>query len=77
MEELQAERTLFDRNHKDQENYDKEYLNFVRSKMQELTCSVNGDYISFLIDIVKVVKIKRGETDIFSMRFTLPKRDNI
>ena len=45
--------------------------------MQDLTCAINGQYISFMIDIKKVVPITRGNFELISMRFTSPKMDNI
>jgi hypothetical protein len=45
--------------------------------MQELTCSINGEYVSFLMEIIKVVAIKRDKSSIISIRVGNPKRDNI
>jgi hypothetical protein len=45
--------------------------------MQELTCSVNGEYISFLVDLGKTVALKRENRDMLSFKFSNPKKDNI
>ena len=45
--------------------------------MQELTCCVNGDYISFLMEVKKVIPLKRGNVEIVAMKFGNPKRDDI
>lgn len=45
--------------------------------MQELTCSVNGEYVSFLMEVIKIVTLKRGKCDILSISVSNPKRDNI
>ena len=52
-------------------------MSFVKQKMQELTCSVNGEYVSFLMDIVKVVAVKRNKCSILTIRVSNPKRDNV
>ncbi len=77
MKELTNDRQLFERNHKNKENFEKEYLGFVRQKMQELTCSVNGEYISFMVDLRKAVNIKREKGAVLSFNFSNPKKDNI
>jgi hypothetical protein len=77
MKDISSDRRLFERNHKNSESFERDYFNFVKTKMQELTCSVNGEYISFLVEITKTVTLKRGNSEILSMHFSNPKRDNV
>lgn len=77
MKDVAAQRSLFERNNSHLDNYQREYLGFIKQKMQELTCCVNGDYISFLMEVKKVIPLKRGNVEIVAMKFGNPKRDDI
>ena len=65
------------RNHHNSSTFTQDYLNFVRQKMQELTCSVSGQYISFLVSFFRVVSLQREKKDIVCLKFTTPKKDNV
>jgi hypothetical protein len=76
--EMSYDRTLFRRNHSSKGSFSpEEYLNFVRQKMQELTCSVSGQYVSFLVSLFRVIPLQREKRDILCLKFTNPKKDNI
>lgn len=77
MQELSTDRAMFLRKNKDNETFSKDYLNFIRQKMQELTCNVNGEYVSFMMSSFKVSAFLRDKKEIIVLKISNAKKDNI
>jgi hypothetical protein len=77
MVNLSEERlAVFDRA-KGSEGYERDYLAFIKQKMQELTCNVNGQYISFLTMAYKILVFRREKREVVVLKISNMKKDNI
>lgn len=45
--------------------------------MQELTCNVSGNYISFLVKLFKTIEISREKSNVLCLKVYNPKKDNV
>ena len=45
--------------------------------MQELTCNLTGNYISFMVKLFKTIEIFRDKSSILCLKVSNPKRDNV
>jgi hypothetical protein len=45
--------------------------------MQELTCSISGEYISFLIAPFKIPALQHEDRDVIVLKVSSVKKDNI
>jgi hypothetical protein len=55
----------------------KEYLGWARQQMQELTCNINGEYISLSMSAFRTSYFEAEEDSIVALRVGNPKKDSI
>ena len=59
------------------DGFEKEYLGLVRQQMQEITCNINGEYISMSFQPFKTAIFTAEDGPVVALKVSNPKKDSI